>query len=50
MRMTKELKEQMDYLLNLACSSAANYMYDDEIEDFDYTAVINEMFRRLKLN
>ena len=49
MRMTKQLKEQMAYLLDLAHGAADLYMWDDEIEDFDYTEVVMEMYRRLKL-
>jgi hypothetical protein len=49
MRMTKQLKEQMQYLLELAQGSADQYMWDDEIEDFDFDSVIQEMWNRLKL-
>ncbi len=48
-RMTNKLKEQMQYLLELAEGSADQYMFDDEIEDFDIQEVITEMWRRLKL-
>ena len=50
MRMNKELKKQMIYLLEMASSGAENFMSDDDINDFEYEAVINEMFSRLKLN